>query len=588
MTTKAKPGSDTKAVHGQTNEPHPKDNTTFSSHTTPSPRDRVASLASHLLPQGNTEFDYIIVGGGTAGAVLANRLTQDSDVSVAVIEGGPSDVGLDVVLDLKRWLELLGSDLDYDYPTTQQPMGNSYIRHSRAKVLGGCSSHNTLISFRPFNEDLDLWANHFNCPSWGSGRIQPYGDRLKLNIVPVAPQQRNQVARDWVEACTSATGAPLIDDFNAQIVHQNGFQQGVGFFNIAYDPYDGTRSSASVAYLHPIMPHGPHRRNNLHLFLETWVKHLAFDKKDPKRVRGVTVRSKHGLEKTLTARREVILCAGAVDTPRLLLLSGVGPAADLEKVGIKVRHDLPGVGENLHDHPESIIIWETRETPPETVMSSDAGLFLKVLKGKEPFDMDNVPDLMFHIYQVPFTDNTKRLGYRSPDHAICMTPNICRSQSRGKLSLASSNPEEKPLLDFKYFEDKDSYDAKILVEGMKYARKIAQQSPFKEHLVCEVAPGPSIQTDEQLSEYARKAAHTVYHPAGTCKMGTPSKDAKVVVDEKDLRVVGLKGIRICDASIMPILPTINPMISVLLLAERSSDIIIADAWKKGLRKHQWD
>lgn len=202
--------------------------------------------------------------------------------------------------------------------------------------------------------------------------------------------------------------------------------------------------------------------------------------------------------------------------------------------------------------------------------------------------MDNVPDLMFHIYQVPFTDNTKRLGYRSPDHAICMTPNICRSQSRGKLSLASSNPEEKPLLDFKYFEDKDSYDAKILVEGMKYARKIAQQSPFKEHLVCEVAPGPSIQTDEQLSEYARKAAHTVYHPAGTCKMGTPSKDAKVVVDEKDLRVVGLKGIRICDASIMPILPTINPMISVLLLAERSSDIIIADAWKKGLRKHQWD
>jgi choline dehydrogenase-like flavoprotein len=492
------------------------------------------------------------------------------------------------VLDLKRWLELLGSDLDYDYPTTEQPMGNSHIRHSRAKVLGGCSSHNTLISFRPFNEDLDLWATHFNCPTWGSNRIQPYGDRLKLNIVPVAPQQRNQVARDWVEACTSATDAPLIDDFNAQIVHRNGFKQGVGFFNIAYDPYDGTRSSASVAYLHPIMPHGPHRRRNLHLFLETWVNQLTFDEKDVKRVRGVAVKSKYGVKKTLTARREVILCAGAIDTPRLLLLSGIGPAADLQKVGIQVNHNLPGVGENLHDHPESIIIWETRETPPETVMSSDAGLFLKVLKDKEPFDMEGIPDLMFHIYQVPFTDNTKRLGYRSPDHAICMTPNICRSQSRGKLSLASNNPEEKPLLDFRYFQDKDGYDAKIVVEGMKWARKIAQQSPFKEHLLCEVAPGPDVQSDEDLSEYARKAAHTVYHPAGTCKMGTPSKDANVVVDEKDMRVVGLSGLRICDASIMPILPTVNPMILVLLVAERGADIIQADAWNKGLRKNQWD
>lgn len=467
-------------------------------------------------------------------------------------------------------------------------MGNSHIRHSRAKVLGGCSSHNTLISFRPFNQDLDLWATHFHCPSWGSSRIQPYGDRLKLNIVPVAPQQRNQVARDWVEACTKATNAPLIDDFNAQIVHRNGFQQGVGFFNIAYDPYDGTRSSASVAYLHPIMPHGPHRRKNLHLFLETWVNKLTFDAKDVKRIRGVNVKSKYGVKKTLTARREVILCAGAIDTPRLLLLSGIGPAADLQKVGIPVNHNLAGVGENLHDHPESIIIWETRDTPPETVMSSDAGLFLKVFKEKEPFDMDdNVPDLMFHIYQVPFTDNTKRLGYRSPDHAICMTPNICRSQARGKLSLASNNPEEKPLLDFRYFEDKDSYDAKMVVEGIKWARKIAQQSPFKEHLVCEVAPGPNVQSDEELSEYARKVAHTVYHPAGTCKMGTPSKDANVVVDERSMRIVGLSGIRICDASVMPILPTINPMILVLQVAERASDIIQQDAWEQGLRKNQW-
>lgn len=583
------PGPDTNAVHGQTTEPGPsKPSSNPTQAKAPSARERLASLASHLLPQGNTEFDYVIIGGGTAGAVLADRLTQDKDVSVAVIEGGPSDVGLDVVLDLSRWLEMLGSDLDYDYPTTEQPMGNSFIRHSRAKVLGGCSSHNTLISFRPFNADLDLWADSYGCPSWSSSAIQPYGDRLKLNIVPVQPQQRNQVARDWVEACETATGAPMIRDFNAQIAHNGGFTKGVGFFNIAYNPYDGTRSSASVAYLHPIMPHGPYRRNNLHLFLETWAQKLTYDSNDSQRIRGVQVRTKHGLEKTLTARREVLVCAGAIDSPRLLLHSGIGPKADLQKLGMPCQHDLPGVGENLHDHPESIIIWETKETPPETVMSSDAGLFLKVLPNDaEPFAMPDVPDLMFHIYQVPFTDNTKRMGYPHPDHAICMTPNICRSQARGKLSLASADPAEKPLLNFRYFEDKNSYDARILVEGMKVARKIAQQAPFKQHLVREIAPGSHIQSDEDLSEYARKAAHTVYHPAGTCKMGTPGRDANVVVDERDLRVVGLKGLRVVDASVMPILPTINPMLTVLMVAERAADLITQDAWQKGIRRAQW-
>lgn len=587
MSPTPKKNWDTNAVHGQTNEPAPKVDQS-SSHG-PSARDRLASLASHLLPQGRTEFDYVIVGGGTAGAVLANRLTQDRNVSVAVIEGGPSDVGLDRVLDLRRWLELLGSDLDYDYPTTEQPRGNSFIRHSRAKVLGGCSSHNTLISFRPFNADLNLWANHYGCPSWAAPEIQPYGDRLKLNCVPVAPQQRNQVARDWVEACELATGVERIGDFNAQIAHRGGFTQGVGFFNISYDPYDGSRSSASVAYLHPIMPHGQHRRHNLHLFLETWAKQLVFDAKDPNRIRGVQVRSQYGLEKTLTAKRDVILCAGAVDTPRLMMLSGIGPGQHLREKGIPVKHDLPGVGENLHDHPESIIIWETRDTPPETVMSSDAGLFLKVFKDKEPWNMDDVPDLMFHIYQVPFCDNTQRLGYPVPDHAICMTPNICRSQARGTLTLASSDPSEKPLLNFKYFEDKDDYDAKILVEGMKWARKIAQQSPFKEHLVKEVAPGPSVQSDEDLSEYARRVAHTVYHPAGTCRMGThSSSDPNVVVNEKDLRVVGLQGLRVCDASVLPILPTINPMLTILMVAERSADLIIQDGWTlNGLRRDEF-
>ncbi|PWN47636.1 alcohol oxidase [Violaceomyces palustris] len=577
-----------------------KASTSSTSSTAPSSaRERLSSLASHLLPSGNTEFDYVIVGGGTAGAVLANRLTEDREVSVAVIEGGPSDVGDDRVLDLRRWLEMLGSELDYDYPTVEQPRGNSHIRHSRAKVLGGCSSHNTLISFRPFNEDLDDWKNNYGCPSWGSSNLQPFGDRLKMNIVPVAPQQRNQVARDWVQACSLATGAPILEDLNAQIVHRGGFQEAVGFFDISYDPYNGHRSSASVAYLHPIMPHGPHRRHNLHLFLETWATKLEYEADaataEPLKVKGVRVRTKHGLEKTLSARREVILCAGAVDTPRLLLHSGIGPRSQLERLGMECRLDVPGVGENLTDHPESIIMWETRDTPPETVMSSDAGLFLRVLPPNAEPNPHPGPDLMFHIYQIPFADNTARQGYEVPEHAICMTPNITRSQARGRITLASNDPEEKPLLDFKYFEDPRGYDERILVEGIKWARKIAQQSPFKEHLVKEVAPGPSCQTDEQLSAYARSVAHTVYHPAGTCRMGTPSpsfggkgRDPTVVVDQNDLKVVGVKKLRICDASLLPTLPTVNPMLTILMVAERAAELIRNDAWVQGRRRTDWD
>ncbi|KDN51322.1 GMC oxidoreductase [Tilletiaria anomala UBC 951] len=562
---------------------------------------RLASLAQHILPLGSKvsgkhEFDYVIVGGGTAGSVLANRLTEDYNVSVAVIEGGPSDVGLDRVLNLSRWLELLGSELDYDYTTTAQPRGNSDIRHSRAKVLGGCSSHNTLISFRPLKEDLDWWAQCHGCPSWSADKLQPYGDRLKLNTVPVQAQHRNQVVRDWVNAAAETFDAPLISDFNAQIVHRDGFTpskgKGAGFFSISYDPYNGDRSSASTSYLHPIMPQAPRgARKNLHLFLETWAEKVVFDGANSKRIRSVQVVQKGGQRFEISARRDVILCAGAIDTPRLLLLSGIGSAADLASVGIECKHDLPGVGRNLSDHPETIIMWETRETPKETVMLSDAGVFLRVLPpSEEPGNGElhkDQPDMMMHCYQVVFGEHLKSKGYKLPEHAFCMTPNIPRSQARGTIKLASANPADKPLIDFKYFEDERRYDERILVEGLKAARKIAQHAPFRQHLVREVAPGPAVQTDEELSAYARSVHHTVYHPSSSCKMGTPGQirregtvsalqgkvDDEVVCDEKNLKVVGLQGLRICDASVMPVLPTINPMLTILMVAERAADLI---------------
>ncbi|MFB8765495.1 GMC family oxidoreductase [Nocardiopsis alba] len=511
-----------------------------------------------------TVYDYVIVGGGTAGSVIANRLTEDPDTTVCVIEGGPDDRNLEHVLRLRDWLSVLDGELDYGYTTTEQPNGNSHILHSRARVLGGCSSHNTLISFRPFAEDLDEWVAA-GAEGWDNATVQSYADRIKCNIIPIAEKDRNDMVKDWVSSASEAANVPVIEDFNALTSHGDGFSGGAGFLSIAYDPYTGYRSSASVAYMHPIMD----VRENLTVLLETWVGRVLFD---GDRATGVTATTKDGERITVKARHEVIVSAGAIDSPRLLMLSGVGNAEELGALGIESRHDLPGVGENLQDHPESIIMWETtRRIPENTVMDSDAALFVRRHEGDDPR-----PDLMFHIYQIPFDDNTKRLGYDSPEdgYAVCMTPNIPRSRSRGRLYLTSSDPEAKPALDFRYFTDPEGYDEQTIVDGLKIAREVAETEPFKSWIKREVAPGPKVRTDEELSEYGRRAAHTVYHPAGTCRMGAVDDDAAVV--DPRLRVRGLKGLRVADASVFPTLPTPNPMVMVLALGERAADLIRED------------
>ncbi|HWO60317.1 MAG TPA: GMC oxidoreductase [Umezawaea sp.] len=483
------------------------------------------------------EYDYVIVGGGTAGSVLAARLSEDPSVTVCVVEGGPSDVDDPRVLELRNWINLLGSELDYDYPTVEQPRGNSHIRHSRARVLGGCSSHNTLISFVPFPQDLDTWG-----PGWDWDTFGPYYDRLLNNIIPVAVADRNPIALDFIAAAKAALGVPEVEDFNAK-----PFTDGTGFFSVAYHPETGYRSSASTAYLHPILP-----RPNLTLMLETWASRVSFEDG-----RAIGVVTSAGF---VSARREVLLCAGAIDTPRLLMLSGVGPAEDLSALGIDVVHDLPGVGENLLDHPESVIIWETDgPIPLNSVMDSDAGLFVR----RDPTDPR--PDLMFHFYQIPFTANTERLGYPVVEHGVCMTPNIPRPHSTGRMWLTTADPTVKPALDFGYFTNPDGYDEQTLVDGFRIAREIAAREPLRSWLKREIAPGPSVTTDEDLSEYGRRAAHTVYHPAGTCAIGT-------VVDPS-LKVIGLRGLRVVDASVFPTMPTVNPMVTVLMIGERAADLI---------------
>lgn len=509
-------------------------------------------------------YDYVVIGGGTAGSVIASRLTEDPDVTVAVIEGGPSDIDRPEVLTLRRWLGLLGGELDYDYPTTPQPHGNSHIRHSRAKVLGGCSSHNTLISFKPLPSDWDEWEAA-GATGWNAAAMDPYYGKLRNNIVPVDEKDRNAIARDWVAAAVDALDVPRVEGFNKQPFHE-----GAGFFDLAYHPENNKRSSASVAYLHPHMEAGD--RPNLHLVLETWAFRLELD---GDRVTGVHVRAKDGTETLVEARREVLLCAGAVDTPRLLMHSGIGPADDLRELGITVRHDLPGVGENLLDHPESVIVWETDgPIPDNSAMDSDAGLFVR----RDPESAG--PDLMFHFYQIPFTDNPERLGYERPEHGVSMTPNIPKPKSRGRLYLTSADPDVKPALDFRYFTDEDGYDGQTLVDGIKLARRIARSEPFAKWLKREVCPGPEVTGDEEISAYARQVAHTVYHPAGTCRMGA-ADDEHAVVDP-ELRIRGLHGIRVADASVFPTMPAVNPMIGVLMVGEKAADLLQASTTPGGV------
>jgi choline dehydrogenase len=308
-------------------------------------------------------------------------------------------------------------------------------------------------------------------------------------------------------------------------------------------------------------------RPNLRILLETWAYKLELD---GTHARGVHVRTKDGDEVLVRARNEVLLCAGAVDSPRLLLHSGIGRRADLEALGIPVVHDLPGVGENLLDHPESVIVWETDGPIPEnSAMDSDAGLFVR----RDPEHAG--PDLMFHFYQVPFTDNPERLGYERPAHGVSMTPNIPKPRSRGRLYLTSADPAEKPALDFRYFTDEDDYDGRTLVDGIRIAREIARSEPLAHWLKREVAPGPDITGDEELSVYARSVAHTVYHPAGTCRMGAP--DDRLAVVDPELRIRGLEGIRIADASVFPTMPAVNPMIGVLMVGEKCVDLLGGDA-----------
>lgn len=507
------------------------------------------------------DFDYIVVGGGSAGAAVAARLSEDPTVTVALIEAGPSDVDDPAILRLDRWMALLESGYDWDYPVEPQEHGNSFLRHARARVLGGCSSHNSCIAFWPPAEDLDEWAA-MGAIGWESETSLPYVKKLEDNdqsgdhhghagpvrIRQIPPSDPCGVA--LLQACDQVGIATV--QFNDGRTITNG----ANFFQINCRD-DGVRASSSVSYLHPILD-----RPNLSVLTDRRVRKINFDQRH---CVGVDVLEPDLVHtRSYTARREVIVSAGAIDSPKLLMLSGIGPAAHLAEHGIEVLVDSPGVGANLQDHPEGVIQWEAAKPMINTSTQWwEIGIFTTTRDGLER------PDLMFHYGSVPFDLHTARQGYPTTENGFCLTPNVTHARSRGAVRLRSRDFRDKPIVDPRYFSD--PYDMAVMTYGIKLARKIAGMPALAEWAGPELYPGPDVRTDDEIADYIRRTHNTVYHPAGTVRMGADDDHGAPL--DSQLRVKGVSGLRVADASVMPELTTVNPNITTMMIGERCADFI---------------
>lgn len=520
-----------------------------------------------------SEFDHIVVGGGSGGAVVAARLSEDPTVRVALVEAGPDDRDIPEVLQLDRWMELLESGYDWDYPVEPQEVGNSFLRHARAKVLGGCSSHNSCIAFWPPAEDIDDWGSRYGAEGWSAQVLWPllkrletnedagpdaphHGDSGPVHLMNIPPEDPCGVA--LLDACEQA-GIPRVRFNTGETV-----ERGAQFFQVNRRP-DGTRASSSVSYLHPVAD-----RDNLALLTGHWAKRLVFE---GDRCVGVeVVDNAFGRATVLRARGEVVLAAGAIDTPKLLMLSGVGPAEHLRGHGIDVLVDAPGVGEHLQDHPEGVVQWEARQPMRQSSTQWwEIGVFDCVDASEQRHA--GRPDLMMHFGSVPFDMHTVRQGYPTSDNAFCLTPNVTHARSRGTVRLRSRDFRDKPRVDPRYFTDPEGYDMRIMVAGIRRAREVVAQPAMREWAGRELFPGADAQTDEELADYVRRTHNTVYHPVGTARMGT---DEMSPVDPQ-LRVKGVRNLRVADASVFPEHTTVNPNITVMAIGERCADLVRGSA-----------
>lgn len=489
-------------------------------------------------------FEYIVVGAGSAGCAVAARLAQ-AGRKVALIEAGKSDEANMDALDVGRWKKLVGTEHDYDFRIESQPLGNSTIRHTRGKILGGTSSINTVIAWRTPDYDLHQWVAQGGT-GWEPKAVRPAFDKIFDTIHIETGSDQNRFQHDLIKAASQA-GFDLVDFSPAQEV-------GPGIGYLFFNKKGRMRQSASVSYLHPL----DQWDDRLTILTQTNAERLLLD--DHLSIIGLE--TDRG---TILATQEVILACGAFGTPTLLMRSGIGPKNHLESLNIPVRLDLPGVGSNLLDHPDSMIGWETEQPIPQTDLNA---MGMAVFGKTDP--ALPVPDMMAHIGTAVFDTYTKPHGYPSAEHGFSFSPNVARARSQGTIRLRSADPSIPPIIDFQYFTD--PYDRFILTEGIKMARKIVSQSALNQWVKRELFPGEAVVSDEDISAYARQVAGTVYHPAGTCKMGRESDEMAVV--DPQLKVYGIDNLRVADASIFPSMIGVNPNLTIVMIGERCAQFIV--------------
>jgi len=528
-------------------------------------------------------FDYVIVGGGSAGCALANRLSADPNNSVLVLEAGRPDYWFDVFIHMPAALMFPIGSKFYDWMYSSQPephMNGRRVTHGRGKILGGSSSINGMIFQRGNPLDFERWGADAGMSSWDYAHCLPYFKRMENCLAADAKDEfrgksgplrleRGQVKNPLFGAFFSAVkqaGHPITQDVN-------GYQQ-EGFAAFDRNVKRGRRFSAARAYLHPVK----HRRN-LTVQCRALATKLIIEGKT---VVGVEYSLPFGRNKSVRAK-EVILCGGAFNSPQLLQVSGIGNETDLRSVGITPIHHLPGVGENLQDHLEVYV--QQSCTQPVSLNPTMkfwkrpfigfAWLFRKGPGASNHFEAggfirsnDEVkyPNLMFHFLPIAVRyDGTAPAG----GHGYQVHIGPMYSNSRGSLKVVSADVRDKPAFTFNYlstFEDKREW-----VEAISAARKILGQPAFDPFNGGEISPGPQVATDEQVLDWVRKDGETAYHPSCTCKMGT---DSMSVVDPATMRVHGMAGLRVVDASVMPYVTNGNIYAPVMMVAEKAADLIL--------------
>ena len=525
------------------------------------------------------EFDFIIVGGGSAGCVLANRLSADPNCKVLLVEAGGAD--RNILFHLPAGFAKMTKGIaSWGYSTVpQKHMNNRVLWYTQAKVIGGGSSINAQIYTRGNSLDYDTWAQ-MGCKGWSYEDILPYFRKAEDNDTfdnkthgkggpmgvskPVAPLP---IAQAFITAA-GQLGMP----HNPDLVSPN--PSGFGFYQLTQK--DARRSSTAQAYLKPIRG-----RTNLTVMLNTMTKRIVLE---GKRARGIAIADGAG-ETIITASREVIVSSGAIGSPKLLMLSGIGPRDHLSSVGIDTLHHAPGVGSNLQDHVDLCIICEcsgdfTYDKYGKPFWAAIAGLQY-VLTRKGPaasslFDSGGfwtidpnaaMPDAQWHL---GMGSGIEAGIAKLKNTGLTLNSAQMRPRSRGTVRLKDSNPATMPLIDPNYWAD--PYDRDISIKALKLSREILSQSALKDFILAERVPGPDCKTDQQFFDYACGMAKTQHHPGGSCAMGID--EGKAVVSPS-LQVHGLTGLRVVDASIMPQVVSSNTNAATIMIAEKAADLILA-------------